>query len=175
MLDPGGRTVANSGCNMPPYSVIHAPEPNDFKNEGLWCQPLCERRPNVRFCKQPIHIRREGAGTCCQPAASGVVAGGAASGSRGDSKRRRCRYGDQCRAGAALGLDGTVSDLSPCRWGRRYRSFPRPIRGAGGELVADLGQSDVDFRVERASRRGHYRRNGRAQEGSTSSRPIGAR
>ena len=23
------------------------------------CQPLCERRPNVRFCKQPIHIRRE--------------------------------------------------------------------------------------------------------------------
>jgi len=38
---------------------IHPPEPNDFKNEGLWCQPLCERRPNLRFCKQPIHIRRE--------------------------------------------------------------------------------------------------------------------
>ena len=24
---------------------IHPPEPNDLKNEGLWCQPLCERRP----------------------------------------------------------------------------------------------------------------------------------
>ena len=40
---------------------------------------------------------------------------------------------DQCRAGAALGLDGTVSDLSPCRWGRRYRSFHEPIRRADGE------------------------------------------
>src|SRR6516164_8704973 len=51
------------------------------------------------------------------------------------------RYGDQCRAGAALGLDGATSDLSPCRRGRRYRSLPRPIRRADGRLVEDLGQA----------------------------------
>ena len=26
------------------------PEPDDLENEGLWCQPFWERRPDVRFC-----------------------------------------------------------------------------------------------------------------------------
>jgi carnitine 3-dehydrogenase len=37
--------------------------------------------------------------------------------------------------------------------------FAAPMANWWGEL----GQSDVDFRVERASRRGHYRRSGRAR------------
>src|SRR6516164_2107333 len=47
-----------------------------------------------------------GAGACRQPAPSGVVEGNAAPGGRGDSRRRRCRYDDQCRAGLRWALIG---------------------------------------------------------------------
>ena len=47
-----------------------------------------------------------GAGTCRQPAAGGVVAGGAPFAGRGRRKRCRYRYGDQCRAGLRCALMG---------------------------------------------------------------------
>src|SRR6266478_1963154 len=62
-----------------------------------------------------------GSRACRQPAAAGVVAGGGASGGRTGGERRRRRYGDQRRVGAALGLDGAASDLSPRRRGWRHR------------------------------------------------------
>src|ERR1700730_12204406 len=38
----------------------HPPEPDDLQNEGLWCLPLCERRPNVRFCGHQNRSQRMG-------------------------------------------------------------------------------------------------------------------
>ena len=38
----------------------HPPEPDDLQNEGLWCQSLCERRPNVRFCGHQNRSQRMG-------------------------------------------------------------------------------------------------------------------
>src|SRR5215469_11000106 len=93
----------------------------------------------------------------------GIVAVGAAFGGRGGNKHRRCRYGNQRWAGAALGLDGAASELSPGRRGRWHRSFHEPIRRANGELARDLGQSDVNSRIAGASRPGHCGRNRRAR------------
>src|SRR5207253_5379534 len=43
----------------------HPPEPDDLQNEGLWCQPLCERRPNVRFCGHQSRSRQMGSSLGC--------------------------------------------------------------------------------------------------------------
>ena len=94
--------------------------------------------------KQPIHIRREVPGHIANRLQAALWREALHLVDEGVAERRRCRYGDQCGAGAALGLNRAASDLPPRRRGRRYRSFPRPIRRTDGELVGNLRRSYVD-------------------------------
>src|ERR1700724_1013047 len=65
-----------------------------------------------------------------------------------------CKYFSRCRVLTKLyhpsrGTEGSNPASSSGELGANFASSDKAER--------DLGQSDVDFRVERASRRGHYR------------------
>src|SRR5439155_26315846 len=84
------------------------------------------------------------------PPAGSVGAGGRPSpgARRRQCRRHRCR--DQRGAGAALGADGTASDLSPRRRQRRDRAFSRAARAAARKWWNDLGSPRLTPEVSAA-------------------------